>query len=97
MKFSVNLMVMNHGAIKAHRAGFYVTADDAQAAIEKAKEVSAKQNPHGKFIEAESAYRIDGSSVGHSWVNPKYIVGANPTNAEIDQAFAEEAFKQSCK
>jgi hypothetical protein len=76
MKFSVTLMILNYGATKTHKSGFYTEGANAQEAIEVAKELSKKSNPHGTFVEAESAYRMDGSSIGHSWVNPKFIVGA---------------------
>jgi hypothetical protein len=75
MKFSVTLMILNYGATKAHKSGFYTEGANAKEAIEKAKELSKKSNPHGAFVEAQSAYRMDGSSIGHSWVNEKYIVG----------------------
>lgn len=75
MKFSVTLLVMNYGATKAHKSGFYTEGNNAQEAIEVAKKLSKESNPHGTFVEAYSAYRMDGSSIGHSWVNEKYIVG----------------------
>ena len=66
---------MNYGATKAHKAGYYTEGANAHEAIEAAKELSKKSNPHGTFVEAHSAYRMDGSSIGHSWVNEKFIVG----------------------
>lgn len=75
MKFSVTLLIMNYGATKVHKSGFYTEGANAKEAIEIAKNLSKKSNLHGTFVGVHSAYRTDSCSIGHSWVNEKFIVG----------------------
>lgn len=75
MKFYISATILNEGATKTWNQSFYVTADSIENAIEAAKEVQSKF-PHSKFQDVKFVTRTDGTSIGFSYTNPKFIVGA---------------------